>query len=287
MLEEKELKSLIYLLDDPDERVFSQVEGKLMELGMAAVEPLEEAWSATMDVLLQERIENLIHRIQFEQVRRNLEMWAVSGAFDLLEGLLIVNRYRYPEADDQAIINQIEAIKRDVWLEMMYSMSAVEQVRLINTIFYHRHGFKGNVKNYHDADNSYIGRVLESKRGNPILLAALYSIVAQRLDIQIYGVNLPKHFILAYVDSNPAEESPKEDTILFYINAFNKGQIFGKHDVLAFLKQLNLPSDPSFFLPCDHKAIIARVLRNLIAAYNFNGATEKIEEIEQLLKALD
>ncbi|MFC0317635.1 MULTISPECIES: transglutaminase-like domain-containing protein [Olivibacter] len=280
MLNNKEINSLIHLLDDPDEEVFRHVEEKLLTLGTAVIAPLEAAWEKSFDSFLQSRIENLIHKIQFEQVFNELELWYMGGGFDLLQGLIIVNKYQYPDLEDQTIINQVEEIKRDAWLEMMYNMSAVEKVRLLNNVFYNMHGFKGNTKNYHDPQNSYIGKVLETRRGNPILLAALYSIVAQRLDIPIYGVNLPRHFILAYMDEQIKAD---EAGVLFYINAFNRGQIFGRHDVLSFLKQLNLPNDEQFFLPCDNLAIVSRVLRNLLASYNQAGSLEKAAEIQRLL----
>lgn len=280
MLSDKEINSLIHLLDDPDEVVYLHVEEQLRMLGPTVIATLEVAWEKSFDSLLQSRIENLIHKIQFEEVYNELELWYMGGGFDLLHGLIVVNRYQYPDLDEQVIINQVDEIKRDAWLDMMYNMNAVEKVRMLNNIFYNVHGFKGNTKNYHDPQNSYIGKVLETRRGNPILLASLYSIVAHRLDIPIYGVNLPRHFILAYLDENLKAE---EEGVLFYINAFNRGQIFGRHDVLSFLKQLNLPNDKQFFLPCDNIAIISRVLRNLLAAYKQAGTMEKAGEIERLL----
>ncbi len=62
--------------------------------------------------------------------------------------------------------------------------------------------FSGNTTNHQDPQNSYIGQVLDTKKGNQISLASIYSIIAQKLDIPIYGVNLPQHFILAYLDED-------------------------------------------------------------------------------------
>src|SRR5690606_22333738 len=107
---------------------------------------------------------------------------------------------QYPDLDEQKIINQLEDIKRDIWMQMVYDMSAVEKVKLINHILYGVHGFAGNTANHQDPQNSYLSQVLETRKGNQILLAVIYSIIAQKLDIPIYGVNLPQHFILAYVD---------------------------------------------------------------------------------------
>ncbi|WP_028295876.1 transglutaminase-like domain-containing protein [Olivibacter sitiensis] len=282
MLSEKEIKSLIDLLDDPDEEIYGMVEEKILSLGSHVIESLEEEWEGAFEPLKQSRIEYLIHKIQFSQTVTSLRTWYLGGAYDLLEGLLIVNRYQYPDKDEQEIINILEEIKRDVWLEMIYNMSAVEKVRLLNNVLYNKHGFRGNTKNYHDPENSYIGRVLETKRGNPILLASIYSIIAQKVDLPVYGVNLPRHFILAYLD----EDAHHEKEVLFYINAFNRGQIFGKHDVFAFLKQLNLPNEKHFFEPCDNLAIITRVLRNLLSSYSQSGTSEKVMEIQRLLDIL-
>ena len=280
MLNDKEISSLIHLLDDPDEGIYLHVEEKLRTLGVPVIAPLEAAWEKSFDPLLQSRIENLIHKIQFERIVHELDLWRLGGGFDLLQGLIIINKYQYPDLDEEAIIRMMDEIKRDAWLEMMYNMNAVEKVRLLNNVFYNVHGFKGNTKNYHDPQNSFVGKVLETRRGNPILLAAIYAIVAQRLDIPIYGVNLPRHFILAYMDEHIKDEN---GGVLFYINAFNRGQIFGRHDVLSFLKQLNLPNDKQFFLPCDNFAIISRVLRNLQSSYSQAGTMEKASEIEHLL----
>ena len=283
-MNDREIDSLIKLLDDPDTEVFHHVEQQLIMMGPEVIGKLETVWGQSFDVVLQTRIENLIHKIQFEDVLQELELWKLSGSFDLLQGLIIVNKYQYPDADEQKIINQIEAIKRDAWLDMIYSMSAVEKVRLLNNIVYNTHGFSGNTSNYHDPQNSYIGQVLETHKGNPILLACIYSIVAQKLDIPIYGVNLPKHFILAYTeDHSPVED---KDGILFYINAFNRGQIFGRHDVVAFLKQLNLSPSDEFVLPCSNVDIITRVLRNLVTSYSQAGNSSKTDEINRMLDLL-
>lgn len=283
-MDEKEIDSLIKLLDDPDAEVFQHVEQKLIMMGPEVIDRLETVWGESFDVMLQSRIENLIHKIQFEDVLQELELWMLSGSFDLLQGLIIVNKYQYPDVDEQKIINQIEAIKRDAWLDMIYSMSAVEKVRLLNNILYNAHGFSGNTSNYHDPQNSYVGQVLETHKGNPILLACIYSIVAQKLDIPIYGVNLPKHFILAYTEDHTPVEN--KDGILFYINAFNRGQIFGRHDVVAFLKQLNLAPNDDFVLPCSNVDIITRVLRNLTTSYSQVGNATKTEEINRMLDLL-
>lgn len=274
-----EIDALVKLLDDPDEEVFAHVQGRLLEYGNDIITYLESAWEQSLDTLLQERIENIVHTIQFNNVKEDLNLWYQSGAFDLMQGALIVNRYQFPDLNEQAILSQIEDIKREVWVGLQYEMSSIEKIKLINHVFYNQFGFSGNTKNHHDPQNSYLNQVLESKKGNQISLAIIYSTIAQKLDIPVYGVNLPQHFILGYIDETNKE---KEYDVLFYINAFNKGAIFGKHDVDQFLRQLNLEPQPGFYTPCSNAEIIRRILRNLVSAYEKLGAMEKAEELNEL-----
>jgi regulator of sirC expression with transglutaminase-like and TPR domain len=285
MINPSEINSLIRLLDDPDGEIFEHVHQKLLSFGGEAIDYLEMAWEEAFDPVQQERIAGLVHEIQFGTVKKDLQLWYQGGAFDLLQGILIVNRYQYPDLDEQKVINQVEAIKRDIWIQMMNEASPAEQVKLINHVFYNIYGFSGNTANHQDPQNSYISQVLETKKGNQISLAIIYSIVAQKLDIPVYGVNLPQHFILAYLDETL--QSKFEGGILFYINAFNKGFIFGRRDVDMFLKQLNLKFDKQFYEPCSNTDIIKRVLRNLISAYEHLGSSDKVNELTELLGIMD
>jgi len=280
-----EINALVKLLDDPDKEVYQHVEQRLLQHGAAAISFLESAWEESMDTLLQGRIEDLVHRIQFTSVKEDLILWHQSGAFDLLQGALVINRYQYPDLDELKIINQIEEIKREIWLGLQQEMSSIEKIKLFNHVFYNYFGFAGNTKNHHDPQNSYINQVLESKKGNQISLAIIYSTIAQKLDIPVYGINLPQHFILGYIDEGKQVE--QEFSVLFYINAFNRGAIFGKHDVDQFLRQLNLDPQPGYYAPCSNVEIIRRIIRNLISAYDNAGAVEKVKELKELQKVLN
>ena len=284
MINEREIASLIKLLDDPDTEVYAHIEAKLLSYGNEVINYLESAWERSFDAILQERIENLVHKIQFNNVKEDLALWHQSGGFDLLRGILIINKYQYPDLNEQKISNYLEAIRRDIWLQMMYEASPIEKVKIINHIFYNVYGFSGNTINHQDPKNSYLSEVLDSKKGNQITLAIIYSIIAQKLDIPIYGVNLPQHFILAYTDV--LDSNIDENGVIFYINVFNKGYIFGKKDIDQFLRKLKINPDAMFYQPCSNTDILKRVLRNLISSYEKAGAVDKAEELIDLLKVL-
>lgn len=288
-MKKNEITALISLLDDPDEGIFSEVKAKLLEIGNHVIPELEAAWETSFDTLVQNRIENIIHKIQFQNIKDHLQLWAQPQNQNLLEGALLVARYQYPDLDEQKIRKQMEQIKQDVWIELNQGLTALEKVRVINHIIFDVHGYSGNTSNYHAPQNSYFNNVIESKKGNPLSLSILYCVIAQELNLPIYGVNLPEHFILSYVDTGeilPALTNDKADKVLFYINAFSKGSIFSNKEIDAFLKQLKLNPDSKYFEPCSNLAMIKRLLNNLIYSYQKLGYPDKIEELQQLQDCL-
>ncbi len=297
-MNEAELKSLIALLDDNDSEVFEHIQSKLLSLGTQIIPFLEAEWGDINDLEHQSRVENIIHQLHFNELYILFENWFKSVDQDLLEGVYLIARYRFPELEKQSILSVIEKLRLDVWLEMNYELSPYEKIRILNYILYQVHGFKGNVDNYHDPSNSFLNQVLESKRGNPILLAVVYMLIAQKLNIPVYGVNLPQHFVLAYTEEvsrsniemrfNDIEElfNTNKGKVLFYINAFNGGAIFTKSNLQQFLTQINIESRQDFLVPCSNLDIVKRILRNLSSAYEKQNKSQKQQDILKILYML-
>ncbi|MEP7170489.1 MAG: transglutaminase-like domain-containing protein [Bacteroidota bacterium] len=285
-LNESELKALISLLDDTDSEVVVHIQERLVTLGANVIPLLEDAWGKSFDAVLQERIENIIHKIQFDHLKSELKKWCEENSEDLLAGAILIARFQYPDMDENKVREQLNKIKREAYVELNKDLSPLEKVHVLNRVFYDSHGFNGNTSNFHAPQNSFINSVLETRRGNPLMLCTIYSIIAQQLDIPLLGVNLPEHFILAYQEkSNSAiyEYTYPEASILFYVNAFSRGAIFNKKDVDQFLNKLNLKPNKIFFEPCSNVDIIRRSLRNLAFSYQKLNESEKLNEVEELL----
>jgi regulator of sirC expression with transglutaminase-like and TPR domain len=285
--QEKSLRAMILLLEDPDDEIFSEIRNRLLSLGNEVIPTLEDVWENTFNNTLQSRIEDIIQTIQFNSTQEELKLWTATGGIDLLQGTMLIARYQYPDLDEDSIRHQIELIRKDVWLELNPNLTAFEKVRVINHILFDVYNFTGNTSNYHAPQNSYINNVLESKRGNPLLLSILYSCIAQGLNIPIYGVNLPEHFILAYRDEYTLRDNDEEEEpILFYINPFSKGAVFSRREIDTFLKQLKLEPNRIFYESCSNVEIIQRQIRNLITAYEKLGYPTKVEDLKKLLNTI-
>ncbi|MEQ8338804.1 MAG: transglutaminase-like domain-containing protein [Cyclobacteriaceae bacterium] len=276
-MKETELKALVSLLEDEDDEVVSHVETKLMEIGTGIIPFLEQEWESNFNPLIQRRIEDMIHGLQFELVQERLLAWKETDDNELLEGLWLVATYQYPDLDYSDLKMEVEQLYHEIWREFKADYAPLDQVRIVNNMLFNKIKFRANTKNFHSPANSMINAVLESKKGNPITLCSIYMIIAQKLGMPIYGVNLPNLFILTY----------QGDGMSFYINAFNRGLIFSKEDIDHYLEHLNIPPQELFYEPCSNEDIILRCLRNLVVSFEKLGDYHKSDEIKLILKKLD
>ncbi|MFP4089517.1 MAG: transglutaminase-like domain-containing protein [Cyclobacteriaceae bacterium] len=273
---DNELKALISLLDDEDAEVLGHVEEKIISFGDAIIPLLEEQWENSFNPGMQKRIEDIIHTLQLDLLKRRLENWYQSEKQDLLEGMWIIATYQYPDLNLHQLQKQLEQIYYEAWLEFKPDVHPFDQVKILNSVIFSKLKFSANTRNFHAPANSMINQVLETKKGNPISLCVIYMLVAQKLKLPVYGVNLPSLFILTF----------KSLSAQFYINAFNRGLIFSKHDIDNYIAQLKLQPNDIFYQPCDSADIVRRMFRNLIVSFEKLHEYDKAEEIKVLLSLI-
>ncbi|MBA3647530.1 MAG: hypothetical protein H0W62_03100 [Chitinophagales bacterium] len=284
-----ELSALITLLDDPDEEIYRHVTDRIISFGTYVIPTLEDAWEKTFDPNLHYRLEELIHLIQFETLLRDITKWSKKKKPDLLQGALLVSKYQYPDVNVSKIQKQIDRLMQDIWLEMNYHLTPLEQVNVFNHVVYTLNRFGGNTSNIHDPQNNYINVLLDSKKGNPVSLGILYLVLAEKIKMPVYGVNLPQHFVLSFhkdlIDPDDSEQKIKSG-ILFYINPFNKGIIFSRDDITLYLKKLIVAAKAAHYVPCSNKEIIVTLINSLIHSYELAGLAEKVRELGRLKEVL-
>jgi regulator of sirC expression with transglutaminase-like and TPR domain len=152
--------------------------------------------------------------------------------------------------------------------------------------FFHKElGFSGNVNNYYDPDNSYVHKVLESRRGIPITLAIIYIELARTVGLDAQGISFPGHFLIKI---NLHEGSVVLDPFT--------GQSLSKEDLLErvepYRKGFGLTGDSEvpigvFLQPATPKDILLRTLRNLREVYSQQGQSEKLKKVVERILILD
>lgn len=272
-MKKKELKALVSLLDDEDHSIVTQVEEKIISLGNDIIPYLESEWESNFNPVVQRKLEDLIHTLQFDQLRFRLTQWKEKGFEDLLEGMWLVSTYQYPDIELEKLRSEFEQIYQETWREFRDDIHPYDQVKILNSVLYSKYKFSANTKNFHSPSNSMLNIVLDSKKGNPISLCVIYIMIAQKLNMPVYGVNLPNLFICTY----------KSPDLQFYVNAFNRGLLFSRSDLENYITNLQITSRDIFYEPCSNLDIIKRVLRNLIVSYEKIGDHYRVDEIKILL----
>jgi regulator of sirC expression with transglutaminase-like and TPR domain len=284
----KEFAALVALLEDPDNEIFQVISEKLINEGSTLIPLLEKAWESSTNELLQLRVEDIIHQIQFQKTKIGLASWVESGSVDLLEGAVCVAKYQYPDIEYDIIDNQINKIKKKVWLELNESLTALEKVKVLNHILFSVYGFSGNTTNFFAPQNHYINQLIENKKGGPVTLSIFYSLIAQKLGLPIYGVSLPRNFLLAYKDryQSSSISELQNQSVLFYINPFNQGSVLGHKEIDQFLTQNNITPKDDYFLPCSNRTTISQLIGSLMISYQKLGNTDKIDDLKAFLDIL-
>lgn len=286
-MKESEIKALITLLEDPDWTVYEAVKSRLVDLGEEVLPELKNAWEKSNSDIFLERSTAIISDVQYNQTYQLFKEWVRSGDTNLFDGAYLIAKYNFPDLDRDEVLQKVEKIKRDAWLQMNDNLTPLEQIRVLNHIIFNIHKYVRNNIDFYSPKNSYLNLVLETKKGNPVSLAILYLLVAVKLGLPVYGVNLPKNFILAYVEelSKPNLETVLEDKIVsFYINPYNNGAVLTKREIDYFLKQQKIKPVDYFYTPCDNLTTVQRLLLNLIFAYERQEDFAKAEELKKFLK---
>ncbi len=281
-LANNELKALIRLLDDPDTGVFKNVSSKLVSYGKNVIPHLETEWEMNAQNAIQTRIEEIIHQIEFDTCRKALSVWKTNGAQDVFEGAIIASMFKYPDQPIDLMNSKLERLRKDVWLELNNNLTSLEKVRVINHILYDVHHFGPYLKHQSTDQCWFLANVFEQLKGSPTTMAILYKAIADKLELPIVGINLPNHFILGYRDVF----NHTEKDLLFYINPFSKGAVFGKGELERYIEKMDAQVNIDDLKPISNVQIIRRLLTDLKACYSKLGKYRKLDEVDQLLGVL-
>ena len=289
MIETKEISALFTLIDDPDEEVFSSVSERIVHYGRGIIPNLENLWENTASNNIQERIEMLIHRLHYSDLVNDISEWRDSAYHDLLFGSLLVAKFQYPELHTTPVIQEIEKIRRNVWLELNSFLTPLEQANVVSNILYNYYSLKGTEVGYINPDDFFIHKVLQSKKGNAFSNGILYLVLAELLDIPVRAINIPRQFVLAFFNTDYDLSQPDDNPqhkIAFYVDA-TTGHPFTHKDVENYFKRISVPPIPSYFKPLSKKRIIQMLLEELAHCFETPETLYKKNEVTELAALLD
>ena len=183
----------------------------------------------------------------------------------------------YPEIDVPSHLAQLDAFASQISLRLNgpgHQTAPADLARTIAAYLFDEAGFQGNHGDYYNPDNSFLNRVLETRKGIPITLSLIFLEVARRLGLRCSGVGLPGHFIVGLDDS--------ED----YLDPFNAGTILSMGDCRNLVHKMSgghLEWTDNFLAPYSKHDLLFRILNNLKSVHMQNEQWAKAVGVIQRL----
>lgn len=181
----------------------------------------------------------------------------------LFEAALSIAQDDTPSLDLSECLLEIDRFAVRLKRRMPADIAQIPKLRLLNNFFYQELGFAGNLNDYYNPDNSYLHKVLSSRRGLPISLAVIYMELAQQIGLDVKGISFPGHFLMKL--------SVKSGDII--LDPFN-GTSLSREDIEERLEPYFIngrgPNDPplaSYLADATPRVILVRMLRTLKALF--------------------
>jgi regulator of sirC expression with transglutaminase-like and TPR domain len=280
--EDAELRSLFSLLDDPDERIALAVTERILQRGGEAIAPLAVFAEHADNSLAKTRAERITAEFSAVNLTHEFETLAIQfaegnrAAFE--NGLLLVARFGNPLLNADHVRRELDSFAQLLNYRLSRVSSPLEILDEVNQLFFEDLRFRGNQTKFIEPDNSYIDRVIERRTGIPISLASVYLLIVRtRLGLPFSGASAPGHFLVRY-DGLRGEP--------LFIDAFNGGVILRERDIKHYLEASGLPYHKQFLDPAPPRAILLRMLRNLIIVFAEQGNQPARAAIERFMHVL-
>ncbi len=275
-----EIESLVYLLDDPDPYVKSQVRSRLFELGETAVPLLDQQKSETTDAESRELINEIIQHITFGSVEQDF-MDVLEGGLTSMKQLesavFILSRFDNPTLREREYKKKLDRFADIIADDVRYSLSETQKMHRVLNFVFEELEFSGSTNDYYNPHNSYMNRVIDRREGLPISLALIVLFIARRLDLPFYGINMPIHFMMKYQTAN--------EEIL--IDPFDHGKVVTYDQCYYFLKQNGVEPRTAHFQNSSEEDILSRCIRNLIKSYEKRDKLDTAEGLKKLLNTVE
>jgi len=273
----KEIESLIYLLEDPDPEVQTGVQKRFKEIGEHAVPLLDQYRSETVRNSEKESISEIIYQITFNNVLDEfsgiLEQ-GISNRRQLEYALLTLSKFGNPTLRVQEYQKKLDKLSSHIGSEIAYTPSITEKMQILLQYVFRELRFRGDSSDYHHPDNAYLDRVIDRRKGLPIMLSTVVMFLGRRLNLPFYGVNMPIHFMLMYKTHN-------QDIL---IDPFDGGTIVTYNQCCYFLKKNGIEPRPEHLEKADESDILVRCIRNLKHSYSKNGNEQRVTGLQKLLQ---
>jgi len=264
------LPYLIELLDDESAVVQGGILQELLAFG-----PILDEQMRKLDERQRQKLMGFLDAENIQRLRTRWRSWfEMDGDKAKLESALSIlsdflNGLTSPIA--------LSGLLNDLAAEYSQSHVGTDLPSLARFLFEVK-GLKGvEQTDYYHPANSNLAYVIQSRRGIPISLVCIYMLVGHKVGLSVQGCNFPGHFLAkSWLSGRP-----------IFIDCYNGGRFLEEKDIMAMSTHMALGFVQDILNAEIHaETIVARVLNNLIRAYQHTGQLAYSNLMIELLKEL-
>jgi regulator of sirC expression with transglutaminase-like and TPR domain len=270
------IDALVRLLGDEDPKICSVAWDNLERIGAPALPFIEATMKRTDDSRVRVQSSRFLKEWSRREVFRRWVEFTKRGGTDLEEGAFLIAETEYPDLDMKRYRAALDGYAAALRRRLPTARTTDEAVRMLSKLLFAEVGFKGNTEDYGNPDNSYLNRVIDSKRGIPITLSTVFLGVARRLSLPVNGVGMPFHFLLKY-------RGPSGDV---FLDTFHGGRVITPRECAAILAREKVMIRDDHLRTVSDREILARLLGNLLRAYLKAQDQRRYERVSAMLKLL-
>ncbi len=277
MTNRTEIQSLIYLLEDPDPDVQVGVRKRFDELGEQVVPLLDQYRTESVKDSEKKTINEIIYSITFGSILEEFSGLAEQGIDNrqrLEDALLVLCRFGNPTLRIEDYRKKLDKLSAVIGSDIAYTPSLMEKMQIMLKFVFRELRFRGDAQDYHNPDNAYLDRVIDRRKGLPIMLSVVVMFLARRLDLPFHGVNMPIHFMLMYKTHNQE----------ILIDPFDGGSLVTYNQCCYFLKKNGIDPRPEHLEKAVEADILARCIRNLMNSYGKLADEQRVEGLQKILQ---
>lgn len=249
-----ELRALVSLLADDDERIAAMVWENLQKLGDEAWPALREA-SEDADPRLRSRARLALDRLSFERVQADLRRAVAHSeeSFDLEGALLAVARLEQAEVSGERAGLALEELADRIRPRLARRHHPLDRVGAINTVLFGEQHFALVLRSQAEFRHFCLPTVLEGRAGAPALLASVYLLLADRIELPMGVVWLPSHDLLRL------EAGGQE----VFVDPARSGRILSRRECVQTCLRDYHPKD-SYIAEVGRRDLVVRAVRGMM-----------------------
>jgi regulator of sirC expression with transglutaminase-like and TPR domain len=276
-LTQSQKAALLNLLTDDDPAIYQLIRNKILSHGPTVKEWLR-GYTLSSDPVLRRRAQEIVDHLERQAADNRFLAFCLSRGEDLdvEQGAWLLAQTQYPNINIIAYQALFDSYAADLRERIDFGQEPERILAVINQYLFTDQRFSGNEENYYDPDNSFLNRVLDRKRGNPISLCAVYIAVARRLRLPVAGIGMPGHFLCRYQSSRGE----------IFIDAFRQGKFLSKADCVKYLISSGHDGQEGALAPVTPRRMLLRMCHNLHHIYHTLELADETARLQRYIVAL-